>query len=195
MHALMLRSLQGYIRDTFGTVAWTAVVRGAALKMETFEPMLRYDPALADRIAVEAARILNRPAEAVWEDMGTYLITDPAHEGVRRLLRFGGVCFADFLHSLEEMPGRARLAWPDLKVPELALRELGPDRFQLSCRSHIRGAAQVLVGMLTAMADDYGTLCVIEAQEVAEGGDLITIQVLDAAHAEAKSFDLALPEQ
>lgn len=195
MHALMLRSLQGYIRDTFGAAAWTAVARGSELKVETFEPMLRYDPALADRVAVEAARVLDRPAEAVWEDMGTYLITNPTHQGVRRLLRFGGVGFADFLHSLEEMPGRARLAWPDLTVPELTLRELGPERFQLTCRYHIRGAARVLVGMLTAMADDYGTLCVIEAGLTAEGGDLITIRVLDTAHSEAKSFDLALPEQ
>jgi hypothetical protein len=194
MHALMLRSLQGYIRDTFGSAVWISVVRGAALKIETFEPMLRYDPVLVDRVVFEAARVLDRPAEAVWEDMGTYLITNPAHQGVRRLLRFGGVGFADFLHSLEEMPGRARLAWPDLTVPDLTLRELAPDRFQLTCRYHIRGAARVLVGMLTAMADDYGTLCVIEAVATTEGGDLIAIRVLDTAHSEAKSFDLALPD-
>ena len=199
MHALMLRSLQGYIRDTFGAAAWTAVIRGAALKIETFEPMLRYDPALVDRVAAAASQVLGRPAEAVWEDMGTYLITNPAHQGVRRLLRFGGVGFADFLYSLEEMPGRARLAWPDLTVPDLTLQELGPDRFRLTCRYDVRGAARVLVGMLTAMADDYGSLCVIEAEAGleggAEGGDLISIRVMDTAHCEAKSFDLALRER
>jgi hypothetical protein len=194
MHALMLRSLQGYVRDTFGAASWTEVVRRAALKSETFEPMLRYDPDLADRVAAEVARVLNRPIEAVWEDMGTYLITNPAQQGVRRLLRFGGVGFADFLHSLEEMPGRARLAWPDLTVPELTLQELGPERFQLSCRYRVRGAARVLVGVLTAMADDYGTLCLIDAETTKDGGDLISIKVMDAAHAEAKSFDLALRE-
>lgn len=191
MHVLMLRSLQGYVRDTFGSAVWMAVVRGAALKTETFEPMLRYDPALADRVATEAARLLQRPVEAVWEDMGTYLITNPAQQGVRRLLRFGGVGFTDFLHSLEELPGRARLAWRDLTVPELTLREIGPERFQLRCRYQVRGAARVLVGMLTAMADDYGTLCVIETEAQPDGHDLITVQVSDIAHASARSFDLA----
>ena len=194
MHALMLRSLQGYVRDTFGAAAWAAVVREAALKCETFEPMLRYDPRLADEVAAGVARVLDRPVEAVWEDTGTYLITNPAHQGVRRLLRFGGVGFADFLHSLEEMPGRARLAWPGLTMPELSLRELGPDRFQLACHYPVRGAARVFVGILTAMADEYGALCVIEAEEGGETGHLISIQVLDSADSQAQSFDLALPE-
>ena len=78
--------------------------------------MLRYDPGMADRVAQVAAEVLGRSVETIWEDMGTYLVTNPEHEGVRRLLRFGGASFADFLHSLEEMPGRARLAMPDLEL-------------------------------------------------------------------------------
>lgn len=186
----MLRSLQSYIRDTFGPPVWQAVCRHAALSSETFEPMLRYDRGLADRVAVHAAEILGRPAEAVWEDMGTYLVTNPGHEGVRRLLRFGGLSFADFLHSLEEMPGRARLAMPDLALPEVVLDERGADRFDLRCLSHLKGVVRVLVGMMTAMADDYGTLCLIEA----EGDDRISVRILDSFHATARPFDLAMPE-
>ena len=100
MDALLLRSLQGYVRDTFGPPVWQAICRRSALTVETFEPMLRYDPGLADSVAQHAADVLGRPVETVWEDMGTYLVTNPGHEGVRRLLRFGGVSFADFLHSL-----------------------------------------------------------------------------------------------
>ena len=123
MDALLLRSLQGYVRDTFGAAVWQAACRRAQLATETFEPMLRYDPGTADRVAQSAADVLGRPVEAIWEDMGTYLVTNPGHEGVRRLLRFGGATFADFLLSLEEMPGRARLAMPDLRFPEMTLTE------------------------------------------------------------------------
>jgi hypothetical protein len=122
--------------------------------------------------------------------MGTYLVTTPGHEGVRRLLRFGGVGFADFLHSLEEMPGRARLAMPDLEVPEVTLTEIGRDRFALHCRSRIQGMPRILVGMLTAMADDYGTLCLIEP----DGEGRILVHILDSLHSAARSFDLAMPE-
>ncbi len=191
MDALLLRSLQGFVRDTFGLPVWQAICRRSLLKTETFEPMLRYDPGLADHVAQHAADVLGRPVETVWEDMGTYLVTNPGHEGVRRLLRFGGVSFADFLHSLEEMPGRARLAMPDIDVPEVQLQEQEPDRFTILCRSRSQGMVRVLVGIVTAMADDYGTLCLIEP----EAGDRITVRVLDSAHATARRFDLALPER
>lgn len=190
MDALMLRFLQGYVRETFGASVWQTICRRAALPVETFEPMLRYPPGLADQVAAQAAAVLGRPADTIWEDMGTYLVTSPGHEGVRRLLRFGGVGFADFLHSLEELPGRARLAMPDLDLPEIHLTERASDRFILECRSHLHGTLRVLSGMLTAMADDFGSLCLIEPA----GDDGISIRVLDQDHAVARPFDLAMRE-
>lgn len=191
MDALLLRSLQSYVLDTFGVSKWQVICREAGQLSETFEPMLRYEAGLADRVADIAAAVLGRPVEAVWEDVGTHLVTNPDREGVRRLLRFGGWSFADFLHSLEELPGRARLALPDLDPPDISLDEVGPDRFELRCRSHLRGTQRVLAGLVTAMADDYGALCLIEVG----GGDCTTISVLDSRHATAKAFDLAMPER
>jgi hypothetical protein len=190
MDALLLRSLQGYVRDTFGVPRWQAVCRRASLTAETFEPMLRYAPGTAERVAQSAASVLGRPVETIWEDMGTYLVTNPGHEGVRRLLRFGGAGFADFLLSLEEMPGRARLALPDLRLREISVVELGPDRFEIRCLSRNQGIPRVLVGILTAMADDYGSLCLIEAQD----DNRISVRILDSMHAEGRRFDLARPE-
>ena len=188
MDALLLRSLQSYVIDTFGTPGWQEICCRANLTGETFEPMLRYDPGTADRIALVAAEVLGRSVDTIWEDVGTYLVTNPEREGVRRLLRFGGTTYADFLHSLEDLPGRARLAMPDLVVPEVTLQEVGPDRFELRSQSHLRGLQRVLVGILTAMADDYGALCLIEPG----ADDCTTISVLDRRHSQARQFDLAL---
>jgi Haem-NO-binding len=190
MDALMLRSLQSYVIDTFATSSWQDICRRAELTTETFEPMLRYDPGTADRIARVAAEVLGRSADTIWEDVGTYLVTNPEREGVRRLLRFGGASYADFLQSLEELPGRARLTMPDLEVPDLTLDEVAPDQFRLRCKSDLRCVQRVLVGLLTAMADDYGVLCLIEAGE----DDWTSIAVLDRRHAKARHFDLAMRE-
>jgi hypothetical protein len=190
MDGLLLRSLQGYVQDTFGMQVWQAACRRSALATETFEPMLRYDPGTADRVAQSVADVLGRPVDTIWEDMGTYLVTNPGHEGVRRLLRFGGASFADFLLSLEELPGRARLALPDLRFPEIVLTEPDPDRFEIRCLSRLRGLHSVLVGVLTAMADDYGSLCLIEAGEDTR----VSVTILDRRHAAGRRFDLALPE-
>ncbi|RYI28692.1 MAG: heme NO-binding protein [Acetobacteraceae bacterium] len=190
MDALLLRSLQSYVIDMFGLAEWQNVCRRALLAVETFEPMLRYDPGTADRIALVVGEVLGRSVDTIWEDVGTYLVTYPDRESVRRLLRLGGTSYADFLHSLEELPGRARLAMPHLEVPEMSLNEVGPDRFVLSCQSHLGGLQRVLVGLLTAMADDYGALCLIEPQ--ADGRTWIS--VLDRSHSEARQFDLAMRE-
>lgn len=190
MDALFLRSLQSYVIDTFGAARWLSVCRRAELGVPSFEPMLRYEPGTADRIALVAAEVLGRPVETVWEDVGIHLVTNPDREGVRRLLRFGGITFADFLYSLEELPGRARLAMPDLELPEVTLDEIGEDRFELRCQSHLRATQRVLLGLLTAMADDYGALCLIEAQS----DDCTFISILDRRHATARRFDLTRTE-
>ena len=189
MDALLLRSLQGYVRDTFGAAVWQAACRRADLSTETFEPMLAYASGTAERVAQGAADVLGRPVESIWEDMGTYLVTNPGHEGVRRLLRFGGANFADFLLSLEDMPGRVRLAMPDLRLPELTLSEPEPDRFEIRCLCRQRGLPRVLVGILTAMADDYGALCLIQD----EGDARISVRIFDRSHAAGRRFDLAGP--
>lgn len=190
MDALFLRSLQSYVLDMFGLADWQEVCRRAGLAVETFEPMLHYDPGTADRIALVVADVLGRPVEAIWEDVGTYLVTFPDRESVRRLLRFGGATYADFLQSLEELPGRARLAMPNLDVPELTLKEVGADTYELCCHSQLHGMQRVLMGLLTAMADDYGALCLIEAGEHGQ----ILISVLDRRHSPARQFELAAPE-
>lgn len=189
MQGLMLRSMQAYLRDAFGAEVWAAVVREATLPVDGFEPMLRYGDGMADRVALAAAQVLNRPADVLWEDVGTHLVTHPRHEGVRRLLRFGGAGFTDFLYSLEELPDRARLALPDLQVPDLVLEEIGPDRFRLTCRFPITGATRILGGMLTAMADDYGALVVIEYL----AGEAVLIDVPEIRHTTGRRFDLAMP--
>ncbi len=190
MDALLLRSLQSYVLDTFGTARWQDICLAAGQASMKFEPMLRYDPGLADHVGEIAARLLGRPVEAVWEDVGTHLVTNPDREGVRRLLRFGGLHFIDFLHSLEELPGRARLALPHIDPPEVSLEQVGSDRFELRCHSGLKAPHRVLAGLVTAMADDYGALCVIEA-----GDDGCTrIRVLDSRHSRARAFDLAMPE-
>jgi hypothetical protein len=190
MDALLLRSLQSYVLDTFGTDLWQEICRTGGQPTPNFEPMLSYDEGLADRIGEIAARVLDRPVEAVWEDVGTHLVTNPDRDGIRRLLRFGGLHFIDFLHSLEELPGRARLALPDIDPPEVSLLEVGPDRFELRCWSDLKAPHRLLAGVVTAMADDYGALCLIEVKDA----DCTTITVLDSRHARARAFELALPE-
>ena len=162
MHGLINRSIQCFLRDTFGVPAWRSIAAAAGVSPEGFEPMLHYDDAITRRLLDSAAAHLDRPRESLLEDLGTYLVSHPNREGLRRLLRFGGVSFDDFLYSLDDLPGRSRLAVPDLALPQLELHEQGAGRFTLSCHGPHREFAAVMVGVLRAMADDYGALAVLE---------------------------------
>jgi hypothetical protein len=62
-------------------------------------------------------------------------VTDPGLEPLRRLLRFGGGTFEEFLVSLEELPDRARLAMPELEMPEITLSVEGGGRSSPSRRA------------------------------------------------------------
>lgn len=191
MHGLINRSIQCFLRDSFGLEVWRAIAADVGAPEDGFEPMLRYDSAMTLALLEAAAIRLDRSREAVLEDLGTYLVSHANREGLRRLLRFGGVGFIDFLETVDDLPGRGRLAVPDLELPAFEMLDEGQGRFTLLCRSPHPEFAQVMVGVLRAMADDYGALVLIEHAGRTEGSDRIAIHLLDQAFAEGRRFDLA----
>jgi hypothetical protein len=191
MHGLVNRSIQMFLRGAYGPGVWLDVARDAQLGFDTFEAMLSYDDYLTELVLAAASRRLSLPREAILEDLGIFLVADPALERLRRLLRFGGVTFVDFLHSLDDLPARGRLALPDLEVPTLRLGGNEREGFLLTCGSHVRGVGHVVVGLLRAMADDYGALVLIEHAGALPGGEGVSIQLLESQFASGRRFDLA----
>ncbi len=191
MHGLVNRAVQCFLRDTFGAEAWRDVAAAAVAPAEGFESMLRYDDALTLRLIDAATRLLDRPRDSLLEDLGTYLVSHPNREGLRRLLRFGGVTFVDFLHSLDDLPGRSRLAVPDLDIPPMELEETGEGSFTLTIHTARPEFAAVMIGVLRAMADDYGALALPDhAGPAPDGAPRLSIDVFDARFAAGRSFDL-----
>lgn len=191
MHGLINRSIQSFLTDMYGVAFWTAIADEAGVEGRAFEAMLAYPDALTFAVLDAAAGRLDRPREGLLEDLGTYLASHPSFEALRRLLRFGGATFPDFLHSLDELQGRGWLAVPELDLPELHVRQLTEERYSLRCRSPHPGYASVMVGILRAMADDYGALAVLDMAPTGPGEETITVDLLAAEFAEGRRFDLA----
>ncbi len=191
MHGLINRSLESFLRATYGNDLWRRIMEKLDVGFDSFEAMLSYDDALTQALVDSAAHFLGKPRDDLLEDFGTWLVCSPKSERVRRLLRFGGVDYADLLQSLDDMPGRARLAVPDLELPALELRESGEGEFTLTCTFRQEGAAQVLLGILRALADDYGTLVFIELLARRGDTDTLLIRLLEAGFSEGRDFSLA----
>lgn len=196
MYGLLLRAIQSYLRETYGLALWGRVLRTANLPPEGFEPMMPYSLTVLRRVLGAVALELQRPLAPVLEDVGTFLIAAPPNQPLRRLLRFGGATFADFLHSLEELPDRARLALPGLDLPPLVLVEPAPGQFRLEIQGNFQVALPLALGALRAMADDYGALVLIEAVFPRGGARVmeLRLQLLDAAHSRGQEFEL-IPQE
>jgi hypothetical protein len=190
MHGLINRAIQCFVTDTYDRDRWGDVVRRADLEFTDFEAMLSYEETVTDAVLCAVAQVLDRPRDTVLEDIGTYLVSHPNVEALRRLLRFGGVTFVDFLHSLDDLPDRARLAVSDLDLPQMEVREHAANRFSLTCQSPHTGFGHVMVGVLRAMADDYGALAFLEHQGGSKDCETIEITLIESAFAEGRSFDL-----
>jgi hypothetical protein len=190
MHGMVNRALQGFIVANCGAEVWTEVCSLARMPEDGFEAMHRYDHAVTLVCFSAAVDVLDRHPNALLEDIGTYLVVDPSLQPLRRLLRFGGGTFEEFLVSLEELPERARLAIPELEVPEITLRAERGGVYTIEARWPVPGVAPLLIGALRAMADDYGALALLELAGIEDGVERLRVRVFDADYNEGKAFSL-----
>jgi len=190
MHGLINRAIQSFTCHTYGKARWLAVTQAAGLETADFEAMLIYDEDQSRRVLSALCADLGREESDVLEDLGTFLVANPNVESLRRLLRFGGVNYVDFLHSLDDLPDRVRLAVADLDLPRLELREYTEGQFSLTCQAGLQGYASVMLGILRAMADDYGALVMLEPRGGKDGVEMIDIKLIETEYAAGRSFDL-----
>lgn len=189
MLGLVNRSLRSFLRDMHGEEIWQDIATRAELGGQTFEALLPYDDALTFRMLRAAAARLDRPEQAILEDMGQWMVTSQTGLPLRRMLRFGGCGFGDFLHSLEEIPDRTRLALPMVDLPAVRVSEQSPGCYRVHCAG-TPGFAWLMAGVIQAMADDYGALVQVETTESGSDGTLLSLQVHATEFTPPSRFDL-----
>lgn len=190
MHGLVNRAIQRFVTDSYGEAQWLAAANRADIGFTDFEAMWMYPDDLTPRVLAAVCDVLDRPYDELMEDIGTYLVSHPNVEALRRLLRFGGVNFIDFLHSLDDLPDRARLAVADLELPRLELCESSSGAYSLRCCGSIPGWSHLFMGVLRALADDYGALVLLNHKGMEGTAEVIEISLLETAFSEGRGFDL-----
>lgn len=192
MHGLINRSLQCFLRDTYGGETWLAVAQKARLGFDNFETMLIYDDQSTLSVVRSASLCLCKPPDELLEDMGTYLVSHANMAPLQRLLRFGGECFEDFLLSLDDMDEWVRLAVPDLNLPKLAVQHDCGTEFTIRCEAQLFGVGHVLMGILRGMADAYGALALLEHLGKSQKHEVISVQLVSNSFSQAQDFRLGM---
>ena len=193
MYGLVHRALQCFAQDTYGDALWDKVVVEAGHQLHEYEAMLPYPDAHLDDVLLALAGQLEKTSVQVSEDVGAYLVTHKRMETVRRLLRFGGTSFEEFLMSLDDLHDRVKLALPDLGLPQLEVEAHSNTSFSVLVKFDRQGFGAVLLGILRAMADDYGALVVLELERSALGVEeveRVTVELFEAEFAAGRGFGL-----
>lgn len=192
MHGMINKAIQTFAAATYGDAVCEQALVACGVGEQGFEALLHYDDAQTQGFLDALTEGLGKDRGAFLEDLGLFLVANPATESVRRLLRFGGAGFGEFLTSLETLDGRARLALPDLVLPQISVTETASGSFSLTYQWSHHGFSDVVVGLLRAMADDYGALAMIDREGPEVGGRAqIGVALLDTAFADGRGFDLA----
>ena len=194
MHGMICKSLEGFIVDRHGRDMWMRICERADLPFEQFETLRVYDDALMLRAMEATQHETKRGTAALFEDIGHWLCTHPPMEPVRRLIRFGGSTFEQLLISLEEVHDRARMALPGIELPVFRLEEVRDGEYEIVSRWNFAGAGALLMGIMRAMADDYGALALIEYGDSREDGEIweetILVQVVERDFHAPREFSL-----
>ncbi|MFK7754126.1 MAG: heme NO-binding domain-containing protein [Sedimentitalea sp.] len=190
MHGLINSAIQSFVCHTYGRDRWVKMAQRSELGFVDYEAMLVYDDDQSRAVLKVICEDLARPEADVLEDLGTFLVSHPEITSVRRLLRFSGTTFVDFINSLDDLPDRVRLAVSDLILPPLELRELTTGLFSLKCGPGLAGYGRVMVGILRAMADEYGALVMLDHTGTPGKHEEISIALIETAFAEGRNFEL-----
>lgn len=195
MHGLICKPIETFIRVNHGPKVWDTVRTASGLEADGFESMRLYSDTLLARVVLASSHMLGRTRSDLLEDVGTWVCTYPPLDPVRRLVRFSGRTYEELIWSMEELRDRGHLAVPDLDLPACTVAQMGDGAFRISMSWVMGGAASVMTGMLRAMADDYGTLALIDREpmrEIAGGGwvGALTVRLIDTNFAEPREFEI-----
>ena len=93
--------------------------------------------------------------------------------------------------SLDDLNDRVALALDILEMPMICVLPLSAEKIHVRVAPKWHGFSDVLVGLLRALADDYGALVFMDRLADTDQTECIEVILIDHHHSAGTSFDLA----
>ena len=191
MLGVVNKVIESFVRQRYGDKLWADVLVDLSLPGYEFEAMLTYEDGITYDLIDGLAKRQSKMYQDILEDIGGYLVAEDSQASVRRLLRFGGATFEDFLLSLDDLNDRVALALDILEMPTVAVEPISAEKVHIRVVPKCQGFSEVLMGLLRTLADDYGALVFMDRVEDAKSTECIEVILIDHHHSAGTSFDLA----
>lgn len=153
MHGIVFNQLQKYVTARLGDDAWRSVLEAADKRGSVYLASTSYPDAELVSLVVAACKITNRPAAAVLEDFGTFLVSD--------LVQVYGYAIKpewrtiDLLeHTESSIHTVVRLRDPAAQPPRLVMVRTGPKSVDLTYTS-ARKLCALAKGIAKGVAAHY----------------------------------------
>lgn len=173
------RAVAAYFQSHYGDDVWYAILHRARLS-DAEILSIEFRPRVVRKLFITGVRHLAKTPGELLEDLGAWLVQI---DSIRRLLRFSGSTFEEFIESLVEIPDRGRMIFPKLPALELRLVTRDDGALEILVHGAPDGWVLVMAGALRAMADDYGALAVVSVSD-----QRIIVWIASAQHGTARPF-------
>jgi hypothetical protein len=170
MYGLVNKAVEDLVVSRFGEPTWESIKQRAGLDLDAFVSMEAYPDDVTYKLVSAASQILDIPATAVLETFGEFWILFTAREGYGHLLDLAGADLPTFLHHLDQMHTRVAASFPHLKPPSFWCADVAPGSLELHYRTHRRGLAPLVVGILRGLGKRFGTEVDITQTESRDAG-------------------------
>ncbi len=186
MNGLINRSFELFVRESYGERVWERLARQARVDSRGFLLLQNSPDSVTLLLLAEASKILRKPADELVEDLGGWLTR---REPIRRLLRFSGRDFPEFIEAVSEFPDRALMLISNLEIPRIKVTTHSRSLYQVEIDSDTGILTMMLAGVLRGMADDYGALAVIQIE-----GTALRVDIALSEYSATRPFAL-VPER
>lgn len=131
MLGVVNKVIESFVSQRYGDKLWADVLVDLSLPGYEFEAMLTYEDGITYDLIDGLAKRQSKMYQDILEDIGGYLVAEDSQASVRRLLRFGGATFEDFLLSLDDLNDRVALALDILDMPTVAVEPISAEKVHI----------------------------------------------------------------
>ena len=162
MYGLVNRAIEQLVSSVKGVDAWERVRDRAGVGDDGFVAMCPYHDDLTYALVGAASEEMGITAAEVLEAFGAYWILYTAEEGYGELMQVAGNDLRSFLCSLNDLHGRVETVFPEMRLPQFRVVDIGPGEYWLHYESERQGLAPMVTGLVKGLAQRFGRRVTVE---------------------------------
>lgn len=172
MYGLVNKAVEEMVCLHHGEEAWEKIKAAAGVDVDVFMSNEAYPDDVTYRLVGAASEVLGVSVERILFGFGEHWVLHTARDAYGGLLQAAGKTLPEFLQNLPDFHSRVSMIFPDLRPPQFSCSDIGPDSLRLHYRSHRKGLAPFVIGLISGLGKMFDTpVTARRVESVDDGAD------------------------